>query len=294
MNAQVIVCLLLEDAPAILVTDNLPLVTTVVKRMSQYAKNLEWDDLMQIGAKALVNAAEKFDPSRGMKFSTYAYEAIKNEIIKAVEKDRVHTPPKENVSLDKTVGDEDSTELHDIIPDEAAFDPESEAEKVDSKRVLMQMISSLKKGEQDTLKGILAGKSFTEIAKDQGTSVAYISQQAKRGISKLRERLLAKGYTGVSEIGSLTSKEEKSFDDKSVRSESIARECLRLIIEQVENGPTFCPCGNKDDFEFYDGLLGYEAVICTKCGRYADHTGIHDEDFYAENPEENPHSGKRS
>jgi hypothetical protein len=33
-----------------------------------------------------------------------------------------------------------------------------------------------------------------------------------------------------------------------------------------------CPCGNtnpKHTLE-YDGMLGYEAVVCTVCGRYSD------------------------
>lgn len=36
-----------------------------------------------------------------------------------------------------------------------------------------------------------------------------------------------------------------------------------------------CKCGNKNirDFIEYDGSLGYEAVICTKCGRYSDYSG---------------------
>ena len=39
-----------------------------------------------------------------------------------------------------------------------------------------------------------------------------------------------------------------------------------------------CPCGNKDTKQAkeYDGLLGYEAVICKKCGRIHDESGIHE------------------
>ena len=38
-----------------------------------------------------------------------------------------------------------------------------------------------------------------------------------------------------------------------------------------------CPCGNTNpsDTEFYDGSLGYEAVVCNKCARYWDHSGEH-------------------
>lgn len=36
-----------------------------------------------------------------------------------------------------------------------------------------------------------------------------------------------------------------------------------------------CPCGNTNPERtaFYDGGLGYEAVICTDCGNYSDFNG---------------------
>ncbi len=39
-----------------------------------------------------------------------------------------------------------------------------------------------------------------------------------------------------------------------------------------------CACGNTEpgDFKEYDGALGYEAVICIRCGRFADHDGDHE------------------
>jgi len=37
-----------------------------------------------------------------------------------------------------------------------------------------------------------------------------------------------------------------------------------------------CPCGNTDPRKAreYHGCLGYEAIICTNCGRLHDHFGI--------------------
>lgn len=45
-----------------------------------------------------------------------------------------------------------------------------------------------------------------------------------------------------------------------------------------------CPCGNTDPKEakFYDGALGYEAIVCKYCGRYSDHFGMHDCDDWSE------------
>jgi len=44
-----------------------------------------------------------------------------------------------------------------------------------------------------------------------------------------------------------------------------------------------CPCGaNKPaDGKEYDGCLGYEAVVCRRCGRYWDHSGEYPADEWS-------------
>ena len=39
-----------------------------------------------------------------------------------------------------------------------------------------------------------------------------------------------------------------------------------------------CQCGNADKKQAkeYHGVLGYEAIICLKCGRYYDQAGAHE------------------
>lgn len=39
-----------------------------------------------------------------------------------------------------------------------------------------------------------------------------------------------------------------------------------------------CQCGNNNTkkAKVYNGVLGYEAVICLKCGRYYDQAGAHE------------------
>lgn len=45
-----------------------------------FGKEIEYDDLFQAGCVGLVKAAERFDPSRGLQFSTYAVPVILGEI----------------------------------------------------------------------------------------------------------------------------------------------------------------------------------------------------------------------
>ena len=44
-----------------------------------------------------------------------------------------------------------------------------------------------------------------------------------------------------------------------------------------------CSCGNTDPDRtyFYDGALGYEALICTCCGIYYDNEGSHEPDEFS-------------
>ena len=44
-----------------------------------------------------------------------------------------------------------------------------------------------------------------------------------------------------------------------------------------------CVCGNDDPKKayYYDGCLGYEAIICKKCGCYYDHEGKHIADNFS-------------
>ena len=45
-------------------------------------KGVEYDDLYQVGALALVSAVERFDPDKGFEFSSFATPTILGEIKK--------------------------------------------------------------------------------------------------------------------------------------------------------------------------------------------------------------------
>ncbi len=56
-----------------MITGNIKLVFTLARKYLPLAKSLTFDDLIQDGTIGLIRGVEKFDPSRGYKFSTYAY-----------------------------------------------------------------------------------------------------------------------------------------------------------------------------------------------------------------------------
>ena len=57
---------------------NLRLVLSVIRRFSNHNENL--DDLFQIGCIGLMKSVDNFDPTIGVKFSTYAVPMIIGEI----------------------------------------------------------------------------------------------------------------------------------------------------------------------------------------------------------------------
>lgn len=60
------------------ITENMGLVRACVRRFQ--GRGIEYDDLFQAGCMGLVKAAARFEPERGLRFSTYAVPVILGEI----------------------------------------------------------------------------------------------------------------------------------------------------------------------------------------------------------------------
>ena len=60
------------------VRSNLALVHSCAQRFR--GRGVEYDDLFQAGCVGLLQAAERFDESRGLRFSTYAVPLILGEL----------------------------------------------------------------------------------------------------------------------------------------------------------------------------------------------------------------------
>jgi len=61
-----------------LVEQHLPLVQSIARKLKKtITARIDFDDLVAYGSKGLVEAAERFDPTQGVAFSTFAYYRIR-------------------------------------------------------------------------------------------------------------------------------------------------------------------------------------------------------------------------
>ena len=66
------------DAKTALLEHNMPLIKSIVRRFVN--KQIDYDDLMQLGRLGLVKAINNFNLDFGVRFSTYAVPMIAGEI----------------------------------------------------------------------------------------------------------------------------------------------------------------------------------------------------------------------
>ncbi len=199
-----------------LVEDNLPLVKSIASDI--YSRlpagtTLEYGDIEGWGHVGLVQAAEKFDVARGVKFSTFAYYRIRGAIYDelrrmglmqrnhklraraAMEELLQHQDPKASVQ-----GIFDSLALiytlsleqggHDGHPVEIG-DPAAGRQEVSAEsQKLRRAMQSLRRDERLILEQhYFSDMDLAEIARQQGYSKAWASRLHAKAIARLREAM---------------------------------------------------------------------------------------------------------
>ncbi|HOO55963.1 MAG TPA: sigma-70 family RNA polymerase sigma factor [bacterium] len=174
------------EARAKIIESYQPLVYKIVSGTK--AKSEVMLDLIQEGTVGLIEAVERFDPGKNIKFTTYAPFRIRGRIINYLEKNNT-----KNVTLDQG-----AQAMQEIMGMASMFadptDTKKNVEKIAEDQMLLGVVlkslSRLSDKERAVVTGIyIEDKKATDLAKELGISNSYLSRLQKKGIRRLRGML---------------------------------------------------------------------------------------------------------
>lgn len=171
------------------------------KISKNYVKDgsLDEDEAFAIACLGLVKAASKFDPSKKVKFSTYAAPCIVNELNMYLRNDhRKH--PYQTISLSQPVPgldtDGDSPTLQDILSDgwKSYNEMYSGVNQETIRDLYLETLGKFNERQQRVILDGLHGHTQTQIAKRRGYSKAQVSNIYRNFRTKLKEKLNRRGW----------------------------------------------------------------------------------------------------
>ena len=206
-----------------IIEEYIPLVKYIASRV-MFAKNkyMEYEDLVSYGMIGLIDAINKFDNSKGMKFSSYASIRIKgamdklnryNKAIEELQGKLLREPTTQEisnylgissnevaeienyinyismVSLESVIfSDDEDVNLMGVIEDKNSPSPHSYLEDKEKLEVLTQAIELLKEKDRMILNlYYYEGLTLKEIGKILEVSESRVCQLHSRSIRNLRE-----------------------------------------------------------------------------------------------------------
>jgi RNA polymerase sigma factor (sigma-70 family) len=146
-----------------LILSNLGLVFKLAGRFSRRPQ--QYQEMVSDGCLGLLRAVDKYDPSRGVKFSTYAYSVIKFTMI---------------ASIRKTVRDGQIISL-DSLPDHR-----DDLHDFEQREYLDHLLSRLNRKEKAVIQARADGKSLAWVARNLGVSKETVNKIRRQAQDKCR------------------------------------------------------------------------------------------------------------
>jgi RNA polymerase sigma factor (sigma-70 family) len=155
------------------------------KRLA-YALNVEYEDLYQIAMIGIWKASMKFNESKGVKFTTFAYAFAHYDILKHFRVLQAKCRTATLVSLDNPLNGETLTTWHSIKPDQSADHAFEEADSVLDLQAILKT-KNLSINEKNVINCIL--KTNEIVQKNISKHIGLSESQTWRVFGKLRVKL---------------------------------------------------------------------------------------------------------
>jgi RNA polymerase sigma factor (sigma-70 family) len=154
------------------------------------------DDIYLEGMIGLIMATDKFDPSLGFKFSTYAYSYIRNKILDFFTDNPYQKSLDEPLQFDD--GD-DTVTLLDTIPSDDNIEQSLEDDDLFKYRmsVINDMLENIPDQQATAYRMMLSGGSYHDISSAMNVSVSKVKQLIGVVDRRLNQYILEKGIVNV-------------------------------------------------------------------------------------------------
>ena len=211
-----------EDARQQLIVNHLNLVRFLASKFKNRGEPLE--DLVQVGTIGLIKAIDRFDPDRGLEFTTYATPTIMGEIkrhfrdkgwsvrvprrlqelsqkanqaTEDLTRELQRSPSVEEiadrigVSVDELLEAMESSSAYSAVPLEGGgSDDDRDLEASDDRIVLEEAIADFAPREKDIIRmRFIDGLTQVEIAERLGISQVQVSRLLRRTLKRIQEKI---------------------------------------------------------------------------------------------------------
>jgi len=155
-----------EDAREKLILMHRPMVFWLAKKFNISPQ--QYPDLIQEGMVALIEAVDRYDPSRNIKFSTFAYYRVKGQMANFLQRVEAKAP----LPIDETSVQIVSSDDFDNL--EWSTSPMDELAKLSEREV--EIIKAL----------VLDNVKAADLAREKGFDVSHIYRLKRKAVAKLR------------------------------------------------------------------------------------------------------------
>ena len=175
-----------EEAREELILANRPMVYWLAKKLK--VPYSTYQDLIQEGMLALINAVDSFDVERNIRFSTFAYYKIRGRMINFLQRVEAKAPLPVDEAVLVDEGAESSLLYNESSRSEWSIDLEN-------------ALSQLSERESDIINAlIMEGRVAREVASEKNIDISHVYRIRRKALAKLKSWLGIKESEATSGI----------------------------------------------------------------------------------------------